>query len=42
MMTPKEYNAAVYVSVIGGALCIIGCIVAFAFALAIAASVVLL
>jgi hypothetical protein len=39
-MTPNEYKAAVYVSVIGGALCLIACIVVFA--LAIAAAVVLL
>jgi len=39
MMTPKEYNAEVYTAVIDGALCIMGCIVVFA--LAIAATVLL-
>jgi hypothetical protein len=38
-MTRKEYNAEVYAAVIDGALCIMGCIVVFA--LAIAAAVVL-
>jgi len=40
MMNRKEYNAEVYAAFIDGALCIMGCIVVFA--LAIAAAVVLL
>jgi hypothetical protein len=39
-MTRNEYNAEVYAAFIDGALCIMGCIVVFA--LAIAAAVVLL